>query len=83
MYRERFMSPIKLTNLYEDIFGEAFDNAHNSLADSIACGKVYPYLLGQGERVLKPLPITKVIIGASSVSSAIGMSVQETTRARE
>jgi DNA polymerase III epsilon subunit-like protein len=74
MYRERFMSPIKLTKLYEDIFGEAFDNAHNSLADSIACGKVYPYLLGQGERVLKPLPITKVIIGASSVSSAIGIN---------
>ena len=72
MYRERFLSPIKLTNLYKDIFGEAFDNAHNSLADSIACGKVYPYLLGQGERVLKPLPITKVIIGASSVASAIG-----------
>ena len=74
MYRERFMSPIKLTKLYEDIFGEAFDNAHNSLADSIACGKVYPHLLGQGERVLKPLPITKVIIGASSVASAIGIN---------
>ena len=74
MYRERFMSPIKLTKLYEDIFGEAFDNAHNSLADSIACGKVYPNLLGQGERVLKPLPITKVIIGASSVASAIGIN---------
>jgi DNA polymerase III epsilon subunit-like protein len=74
MYRERFMSPIKLTKLYEDIFGEAFDNAHNSLADSIACGKVYPHLLGQGECVLKPLPITKVIIGASSVASAIGIN---------
>jgi len=74
MYRERFMSPIKLTKLYEDIFGKEFDNAHNSLADARACGKVYPYLLGQGERTLKPLPITKVIIGASSVASAIGIN---------
>ena len=74
LYRDRFMEPIKLTKLYEDIFGEQFDNAHNSLADSIACGKVYPYLIGQGDRVLKPLPIKKVIIGASSVASAIGIN---------
>ena len=74
MYRDRFMGPIKLTKLYADIFGEEFDNAHNSLADSIACGRVYPYLLGQTERTLKPLPIKKVIIGASSVASAIGIN---------
>ena len=72
LYKDRFLSPIKLTKLYSEIFGEEFDNAHNSLADSIACGKVYPYLLGQTERTLKPLPIKKVIIGASSVASAIG-----------
>ena len=74
MYKKRFLSPIKLTKLYEDIFGEAFDNAHNSLADARAVGKVYPHLIGQGERVLRPLPITKVIIGASSVASAIGIN---------
>lgn len=74
LYRDRFMGPIKLTKLYADIFGEEFDNAHNSLADSIACGKVYPFLIGQTERELKPLPIKKVIIGASSVSSAIGIN---------
>jgi DNA polymerase III epsilon subunit-like protein len=72
MYRERFMGSIKLTNLYKDIFGKEFDNAHNSLADAVACGMVYPYLLGQGERTLKPLPIKKVIIKASDVSTAIG-----------
>lgn len=72
MYKKRFLSPIKLTNLYKDIFGKEFDNAHNSLADARACGQVYPYLLGQGERVLKPLPIKKVIIKASDVSTAIG-----------
>jgi DNA polymerase III epsilon subunit-like protein len=72
LYRDRFMGPIKLIKLYEDIFGEAFDNAHNSLADARACGQVYPYLMGNTERELKPLPIKKVIIGASSVAAAIG-----------
>jgi DNA polymerase III epsilon subunit-like protein len=74
LYKERFLGTIKLTKLYEDIFGEEFDNAHNSLADAIACGRVYPYLIGQTERELKPLPIKKVIIGASSVASAIGIN---------
>lgn len=74
LYRERFMGTIKLGKLYEDIFGEQFDNAHNSLADSIACGRVYPYLIGQGDRVLKSIPIKKIIIGASAVSSAIGIN---------
>jgi DNA polymerase III epsilon subunit-like protein len=73
MYKERFMSPIKLIKLYEDIFGKAFDNAHNSLADSIACGKVYPYLIGHTTD-LKPINIPKIIIGASSVSSAVGIN---------
>ena len=36
--------------------------------------RVYPFLIGQTERELKPLPIKKVIIGASSVSSAIGIN---------
>ena len=74
MYKKRFLKPIKLGLLYKDIFGEDFENAHNSLADCIACGRVYPYLLGKTERELKPLGIPKVIIGASSVASAIGKS---------
>ena len=73
MYKERFLSPIKLGVLYKDIFGEDFENAHNSLADCIACGRVYPYLIGHTKE-LKPLGIPKVIIGASSVASAIGVS---------
>jgi DNA polymerase III epsilon subunit-like protein len=72
MYKKRFLSPIKLTNLYKDIFGKEFDNAHNSLADARACGQVYPYLMGNTKRELKPLPIKKVIIKASDVSTAIG-----------
>jgi DNA polymerase III epsilon subunit-like protein len=74
MYKKRFLSSIKLTNLYRDIFGKEFDNAHNSLADARACGQVYPYLMGNTKRELKPLPIKKVIIGASAVASAIGIN---------
>src|SRR5210317_2504722 len=74
MYKERFMGSIKLTNLYKDIFGKEFDNAHISLADARACGQVYPYLMGNTKRELKPLPIKKVIIGASAVASAIGIN---------
>jgi len=58
--------------LYEEIFGEQFENAHNSLADCIACGRVYPYIIGH-TRELKPIGVPKVIIGASSVASAIGV----------
>ena len=71
MYRERFLKPIKLGILYKEIFGEDFENAHNSLADCIACGRVYPYLLGH-ERTIKPIGVPKIIIGASSVATAIG-----------
>ena len=72
LYKERFLKPIKLVDLYENIFGERFENAHNSLADCIACGRVYPYLLGH-QRSIKPIGIPKVIIGASSVATAIGI----------
>lgn len=72
MYKEKFLKTIKLGDLYENIFGERFENAHNSLADCIACGRVYPYLLGH-ERQLKPINIPKIIIPASSVSTAIGL----------
>jgi len=76
LYRERFLKPIRLGVLYEDIFGEQFEDAHNSLADCIACGRVYPYVIGH-TRELKPLDIPKVIIGASSVASAIGLGFKK------
>ena len=72
LYRERFLAPIKLTVLYEQRFGEEFQDAHNSLADAIACGRVYPYVIGY-TRELRPIGIPKVIIGASSVATAIGL----------
>ena len=76
LYRERFLKPIRLGVLYEEIFGEQFENAHNSLADCIACGRVYPYIIGH-ERTLKPIGVPKVIIGASSVASAIGIGFKK------
>jgi len=71
LYKDRFQKSIKLVDLYKDIFGEHFEDAHNSLADSIACGRVYPIVLGY-ERVLKPIGVKKIVIGASSVATAIG-----------
>ena len=76
LYRERFLKPIRLGVLYEEIFGEQFENAHNSLADCIACGRVYPYVIGH-ERELKPIGVPKVIIGASSVATAIGIGFKK------
>src|SRR5210317_35010 len=76
LYRERFLKPIRLGVLYEEIFGEQFENAHNSLADCIACGRVYPYVIGH-ERTLKPIGVPKVIIGASSVASTIGIGFKK------
>ena len=40
LYKERYLKPIRLGVLYKDIFGEDFEDAHNSLADCIACGRV-------------------------------------------
>ena len=72
LYRERFLKPIRLGVLYENIFGEQFENAHNSLADCIACGRVYPFVIGN-TKTFKPLGIPRVVIGASNVSTAIGI----------
>lgn len=76
LYKERFLKPIQLGILYKEIFGEDFENAHNSLADCIACGRVYPYLLGH-TRSLKPIGVKEIIIGASSVASAIGVGFKK------
>ena len=43
LYKERFLKPIQLGVLYKEIFGEEFENAHNSLADCIACGSCLLY----------------------------------------
>lgn len=37
----------KLIELYNSLFGENFDNAHNSMADTIACARCYFELIKQ------------------------------------
>jgi len=76
LYRSLFLKPIRLGILYRKIFGIDFENAHNSLADCIACGKVYPYLRDY-EKCFKPIHVPKIIIGASSVASAIGLGFKK------
>ena len=76
LYRARFLKPIRLAVLYNEIYGVDFENAHNSLADCIACGKVYPYVIGR-TRQFKNLGIPKIIIGASSVATAIGLGFKK------
>ena len=76
LYRARFLKPIRLDVLYMEIYGVDFENAHNSLADCIACGKVYPYVIGR-TRQFKRLGIPKIIIGASSVATAIGLGFKK------
>lgn len=77
LYQDKFLKPIKLVELYKDIYGVDFDNAHNSLADCIACGKVYPHVIKGEETKLKNIGIPKIIIGASSVASAIGLGFKK------
>jgi len=73
LHKEREFSPIKLIDLYTNIFGHGFDGAHDALNDARACGEVYP-LMRDVERVHKPLGVAKVIIKASDVSSIMGLS---------
>lgn len=68
--RDRCKRGGKLINVYEEIFGEPFENAHNALADARACGRIYPTLLGR-IRLPGKIPVSKVVINASDVATAI------------
>ena len=76
LHKSIFLKSIRLGVLYKDIFGVDFENAHNSLADCIACGKVYPYLRDYEKR-FNPIHVQKIIIGASSVATAIGVGFKK------
>ena len=71
MYKDRFLKPIKLINLYMEIFNKEFTDAHNSLADARACGECYPFLKNHTKE-LKSIGINKVIIKVSDVAGATG-----------
>ena len=70
MTLKTFLKPRKLIYLYADLTGKEFENAHNALADSRACGEVY-HILHNYKRVLKPLGIKKIKLKASDVASMI------------
>lgn len=68
--RDRCKRGGKLMDVYQEIFGEPFGNAHNALFDARACGRIYPTLLGR-IRVPGKIPVNKVVINASDVATAI------------
>lgn len=74
MHKETHFSPIKLMDLYVNTFGHGFDGAHDALNDARACGEVYPHLK-EVVHVHKPVPVKKVVIKASDVSSILGLSL--------
>lgn len=74
MHKETHFSPIKLIDLYMNTFGHGFDGAHDALNDARACGEVYPHLK-EVVHVHKPVPVKKVVIKASDVSSILGLSL--------
>lgn len=73
MHKEKMFSPVKLIDLYTNIFGEGFDGAHDALNDARACGKVYPHLKERTYRHAH-VGIPRVTIKASDVSSIMGLS---------
>ena len=61
----------KLITLYDHIFGEEFDGAHDALNDARACGKVYPVMRDK-EWGLKDIGVEKVILKASDIAAIVG-----------
>lgn len=73
MHKKKFFDTIKLINLHEKLFKEGFDGAHDALNDARACGRVYP-VLRDYTYTHRPIGIPKVVIKASDVSTAVGLS---------
>jgi DNA polymerase III epsilon subunit-like protein len=71
MAKTFYGKPIKLINLYEKIFNNPFDNAHNALADARASGDIFVYF-NQDPRKAEPIETKKVYIKVSDVAACIG-----------
>jgi DNA polymerase III epsilon subunit-like protein len=63
--------PKKLELIYQELFGEMFDGAHNALNDTEACARVYE-VLKEDPRKYKNIETKKVILKASEVAACIG-----------
>ena len=61
----------KLITLYDHIFGEEFDGAHDALNDARACGKVYPVMRDK-EWNLKDIGVKRVVLKASDIAAIVG-----------
>jgi DNA polymerase III epsilon subunit-like protein len=72
MAKQLFFKPVKLGILYNNLFGEDFDGAHNALNDTIAAGMVYKKMLAD-PRVYKEVGTKRVIIKASDVAACVGL----------
>ena len=76
--KQIYLKSMKLTILYEMLFGVPLEGAHNALADAVAAGEVYLKLVAD-PRVYKPLNIKKVIIKASEVAACAGLHTYKPT----
>lgn len=63
MTRDVFLRNMKLGVLYQKLFNQELEGAHDALNDSRACGRVYPILRDKTPN-LKPLGIPKIILKA-------------------
>jgi|TARA_B100001094_G_scaffold208220_1_gene202115 DNA polymerase III epsilon subunit-like protein len=61
----------KLITLYDHIFGEEFDGAHDALNDARACGKVYNVMRDKKWEICD-IGVDRVVIKASDVAAIIG-----------
>tara|TARA_R110002073_G_scaffold123085_5_gene266437 strand:- start:4060 stop:5271 length:1212 start_codon:yes stop_codon:yes gene_type:complete len=73
LYRQVFLKPIKLTNLYKGLFNKELEGAHDALNDARAAGEVYP-LLKSDPRKYKSLHMKRVTIKASEVAACMGLN---------
>ena len=65
-----YLKPKKLVIIYNELTGKTLDNAHNALADSRACGDIYP-LLRDKKRTQNRIGVDRVVLKASDVASMI------------
>ena len=65
-----YLKPKKLVIIYNELTGKTLDDAHNALADSRACGVIYPFLRDK-KRVHNRIGIDRVVLKASDVASMI------------
>src|SRR6056300_77751 len=61
----------KLITVYDHIFGEEFDGAHDALNDARACGDVYPVMRDKKWEI-RDIGDDSVVIKASDVAAIIG-----------